>query len=272
MKTNVTIGIVIVTMMMVLAACGSVMAARPVPAGNESSTITVTTSARVVGNFLESNSLALQQSTDILNPPLADGEQIGVVGYSEETMAVNGDTNYQKRLTVNNANANVAQDNLQVDRIIEFDAGPGGRMVSDENVLVSTVATANQNATGCCPWGSTTDATLPAEHEVVVAGSSMDVSEVSAHTSSDARVISNTPGTPVTLDYEISAQGINQTTPGDVTNAAVGSATAYVSGKIESSTGNNTAQGADMEYHDVTSVDGLFDLSKEVHYSSAPGN
>jgi hypothetical protein len=141
-------------------------------------------------------------------------------------------------------------------------------MVSAENVIVQTMATEDTSSTTCCPWGSTDNTTLPAECETVQAGSKMDVYEVSASTSSGVRAIADSPGTTVSLDYSIDAHGINQT-PGSMENAAIGSATAYVDGKTMQGS-NGTSQGTNMEYHDMTSVDGLFDLSKDVSYSSAP--
>ncbi len=175
MKTKVSIGVIIIAMVILIAVSGSAMAARPVPAGNETSVITVQTSAKVIGNFQAHTDLVLQQSTGDLVPPLADGEQVSLVAYSENTMAINGETDYSKNTNINTGDVVNGQENVQTDRIITFDAGDGGRMVSSENVLVQTVANEATTASGCCPWGSTTNATLPAECETVQAGSKLDV-------------------------------------------------------------------------------------------------
>jgi hypothetical protein len=258
-KSGVSVGVIILAMVILIAVSGSAMAARPVPAGSESSGITVRTSAHVDGTFQSSSDLALQQ---------ASGDQISTIVYSENTVAINGVTDYSKNTNIDTGNVVNGQDNVQTDRIITFEAGDGGRMVSDENVIVQTVGTEDTTISGCCPWGTTTDATLPAECETVQAGSKMDVTEVSASSSTGVRAISDSPGTTVSLDYSIDAHGVNQT-PGSTENAAIGSATAYVDGNIIQ--GNNgTSQSTNMEYHDVTSVDGLFDLSKDVSYTSAP--
>jgi hypothetical protein len=254
-KKPVSVGVVILAMVVLIAVSGSVLAARPAPDGSESSGITVQTSAHVDGIFQSHTDFALQQGTS-------------TIAYSENTVAINGVTDYSKNTNINTGNVVNAQDNLQTDRIITFDGGDGGRMVSDENVLVQTVGTEEVSAAGCCPWGSTTDATLPAECETVQAGSKMDVTEVSASSSSGVRAIADAPGTTVSLDYSIDAHGINQT-PGSLENAAIGSATAYIDGNIMQGI-NGTSQSTNMEYHDVTSVDGLFDLSKDVRYTSAP--
>jgi hypothetical protein len=273
MKTRLSIGVIIVAMVILIAASGSVMAAHPVCAGNETYVITVVTSAAVLGNFQSHASLAVAQSSGNLTPPIDPGQSLGIIGYSEDTMAVSGTTTYDKSFTVDTNNKNIAGDNLHSDKLITFDAtddGSGGRMTSDEAVIVATISTSYEAGPGC-GFGGGFNSTTPAANEAVVAGSTMDVSEVSAHTTASARVISDTPGTPVSLDYSIAAQGINQT-PGDISTGAVGSASAYVNANIQGGTGNQTEPTSTTEYHDVTSVDGLFDLAREVSYSSAPHN
>ena len=265
MKTKVSLGVIIVAMVILIAVSGSAMAAHPVPPGNETSQIIVKTSASVIGNFQATTNLVLQQSSGDLVPPLAADEQIGIAEYTESTMAINGETNYAKNTQINTGGV---QENVQTDRIITFDAADTGRMVSSEEAMVLTVGSESTSIAGCCPWGSTANATAPAAFEYVQAGSKMDVSEVSAASSSGIKVISYVPGTPVTLDYSIDAHGLNQT-PGTMDSPAIGSATAFVAGVIMQGT-NGSTQSTDMQYHDVTSVDGLFDLSKEVSYSSAP--
>ena len=269
MKTKVSIGVIIIAMVVLIAVSGSAMAARPVPAGNETSAITVITAAKVHGNFMATTDLALQQGNGDLVPPLESGGQISTIVYSENTMTLGGETGYTKDTRINTGNVVNGQENVQTDRIITFEGGEGGRMLSTESILVQTVASAVTTDPSCCPWGSVDNVTLPAEYEVVVAGSKMDVTEVSATSSSGVRAIADSPGTTVSLDYSIDAHGINQT-QGNLDNPAIGSAVAYVDGKIMASTGNDTAVGTSLEYHDVTSVDGLFELSKDVKYTSAP--
>ncbi len=257
-----------------LAFSAGAMAAHPVPGGNESSALSISTSAKCIGSFTSSQEMAWQQTNgDLNNCPLEPGQEVATVGYNEHTMAVGGAVTYEKQFEVDTGSETVAGNNLQVEKIIEFDAAgdgeDGGRMVSEEDVLVDTVSTAVNDATACCPWGEPEN--LPAEHETVMAGSTMDVTEVSAHTSATARVVSDDADTPVSLTYDFDAQGINQT-PGDMDNAAVGSATVFVDAHIQ--TGNQSTEnpglGTDMEYNDVTKVDGLFELARTVEYSSSP--
>jgi hypothetical protein len=223
--------------------------------------ITVVTSVSVNGNFEDHSSLAMQQ----------DG---GTVGASEDTMAVNGNTTYEKSQTVDTSSQSVAGDNLQTDRIIEFNATPGtgGRMTSSDSVVVATQTSQSSTDPACGLGGGDPGTTSGGStNSIVEAGSTLDVTQVSAHTSNDARAVTDSSGTPVALDYSISAQGINQT-PGDTSTGAVGSATAYVDANIQTGDANSTSPDGTVDYHDVTSVDGLFDLAKSVSYSSASNN
>jgi hypothetical protein len=247
-KHKLSVDVAILMIALILSTCGLATAAQ----------ITVVTSVSVNGNFQDHSSLAMQQ----------DG---GTVGASEDTMAVSGTTTYEKSQTVDTSPQTVAGDNLHTDRMIEFNATPGtgGRMTSDEEVLVAT-ETSQSSTDPACGAGVFDPAAASggASNSIIRAGSTLDVTEVSAHTTSDARVVTETPGTPVALDYSIAAQGINQT-PGDMTTAAVGSATAYVDANIQTGDVNATSPDGTVEYHDITSVDGLFDLAKSVSYSSA---
>lgn len=268
MKTKLSIGVIIIAMVILIAVSGPAMAARPVPAGNESSVITVQTAAHVDGSFQARTELVLQQSNGDLVPPLESGDQVSTVVYTENTMGINGETEYAKNTNINTGNVVNGQENVQTDRIITFEGEDGGGMVSSENVLVQTIASQGSGSM-ICPWESMTNSTSPAECETVQAGSKMDVYEVSVSSSIGVRTVADTPGTTVSLDYSIDAHGINQT-PGSLENAAIGSATAYVDGNVLESIGNGTAPGSNVEFHDLTSVDGLFDLSKTVSYDSSP--
>jgi hypothetical protein len=266
---NVSIGVIIVVLVVISIVSGSAMAARPVPAGSESSVINVQTSSQGSGIFRAPTELVLQQGNGDQNPPIGSGDQVSTVVYTKNTVAVNGVTVDSMNTNINTGNVVNGQENVQTDRILTFNGEDGGGMVSSENVIVQTIATEGTGSV-ICPWESMTNATLPAECETVQAGSKMDVFEVSASSGSSVRTIADTPGTTVSLDYSIDAHGINQT-PGSLENAAIGSATAYADGNVLESIGNGTAPGGDVEFHDVTSVDGLFDLSKTVSYDSSPG-
>jgi hypothetical protein len=268
MKKKVSIGVIIIAMVILGVLSGPVMAARSVPAGSEPSVINVQTSSQGSGIFRAPTELVLQQSNGGLNPPIEGGDQISTVVYTKNTVAINGKSDESMNTNINTGNVVNGQENVQTDRIITFEGEDGGGMVSSENVLVQTIASQGTGSM-ICPWESMTNVTSPAECETVQAGSKMDVYEVSVSSSIGVRTVADTPGTTVSLDYSIDAHGINQT-PGSLENAAIGSATAYVDGNVLESIGNGTAPGSNVEFHDLTSVDGLFDLSKTVSYDSSP--
>jgi hypothetical protein len=235
-KTGLSLGLIGVAMLLIAAATGPVTAAQ----------ITVVTSASVIGNFQEQSSLTLQK----------DG---GLIGTSENTMAINGNTTYEKTQVINTDGNGITGSTVQTDRIIVFNASDGGRMVSQEEVITGTSGSSTSDAG--CGAGGCGDSVPSCSWSIVIAGSTLDVTEASVHTTSEAGI------NPGTLDYTISAQGINQT-PGDMSTAAVGSATAYVSANIQGGGTNSTSPDSITQYHDITSVDGLFDLDKSISYSS----
>jgi hypothetical protein len=251
---------------------GSAIADTTIPGNSGSSALRVTTSAGCSGNLINQEELSWLQTTGNLSamPPLGTGcVGLNIVGYGEHTMAVGGNSTYEKVFDIDTGNKTSSQDNLFVEKIVTFDATePGGRMTSSEDVMVETISTGGDAATGCSfglsPFGDP-NATHPAENSRVTAGSSMDVTEVSAHTSATARTVSATTDT-VEMTYSINARGLNQT-PGNET-PAIGSASAFVDADIMTGNDNSTSLGTDVSYHDVTSVDGLFELAKEVSYQS----
>jgi hypothetical protein len=267
-KKNVSIGVIIIAMVILSVISVSVMAARPVPAGSESSVLNVQTSSQGSGIFRAPTELVLQQGEGGLVPPIGSGDEVSTVVYTKNTVAINGKTDDSMNTNINTGNVVNGQENVRTDRITTFEGGDGGGMVSSENVLFQTIASGGTGS-AICPWDSMTNGTLPADCETVQAGSKMDVYEVSASSSSSVRAISDTPGTTVSLDYTIDAHGINQT-PGSLENGAIGTATAYADGMVMESTANETVPGSNVEFHDLTSVDGLFDLSKTVSYDSSP--
>ena len=152
---------IIVALVILSVVSGSVMAARPVWAGSESSVINVHTSSQGYGIFRAPTELVLQQSNGDLNPPIENGDQISTVVYTKNTVAVNGETDDSMNTNINTGNVVNGQENVQTDRIITFDGEDGGGMVSSENVLVQTIASQGTGSM-ICPWESMTNATLPA--------------------------------------------------------------------------------------------------------------
>jgi len=270
-KTRIFLTAVIV----LIAVCGSfVTAARTLPPANETSQMTVVTSASAIGTLHANTEIVYVQGNENVmdNPPLKDnGEGQSTISYTEDTMAVNGAVTYEKYMNLDTGPKTQTGYNLETDRQLTYDAsGDGkstGKMISSESILIEAVATGETTGEGCCPWGTGEETELGATNDLVIAGSDMIVSEAEVTSESGARITADAISTPIELGYVIQIEGVNQT-PGDPTTGAVGTATAYVNANLQEGLGNSTAVGTEVTYSDVTSASGLFTLAKEVSYTS----
>lgn len=254
---------IIIVLMVLSLFCGPVFAGRAMPAANETTGLTVETYATCKGSFGAYSTLAAEGDNENMlnNPPLLPGETYQVTSYSENTMAVKGNTTYSKVFRYNNENQSVGGYNLDSTRLIMFNADPNGRMTSKEEVSFAEMATAAENSTTCCPFAGQENTTLPAENTMVQSGSDMDVTKVSAITRANTRSVSDNDAS-VSVHYDIAARGLN------ATEDAEGSASAYIKVHEQTGRGNATALGADIQFEDKTTVRGLFTLSKSMTYDT----
>jgi hypothetical protein len=255
---------IIIVLVVISLFCGPVIAGRTMPAANETTGLTVETYATCDGNFGAYSTLTAEQDNNDMQdaPPLLPGETYQMTGYSENTMAIKGNTTYSKVFRYNNANQAVGGDNLDSTRLIMFDADPNGRMTSKEEVSFAEMASAAENSTTCCPFaGDDGNTTLPAENTMVQSGSDMDVTKVSALSRANTKSVSDTDPS-ISVHYDIAARGLN------ATEDAEGSASAYIKVHEQTGTGNATALGADIQFEDKTTVRGLFTLSKSMTFDT----
>ncbi|MCX6693774.1 MAG: hypothetical protein NT074_04380 [Methanomicrobiales archaeon] len=272
MKTLTGLLGTVVRVTVLLLFVGAASAAHAVEAGNETFGLEITTSATCDGIFQEHADGVMTRSDGDLNskPALEAGETVGTTGYYEDTVAVDGNTTYVKTFEMNNENQVNSESGQNVDsqRVVTFDSnGNGGRMTSDEGVFVESVSSGSESENSCNigPFEGDGSSSTPASDEIVAAGSRMDVTEVSVVSQASSRVVSDS-GAPVSLDYSFNAQGVNQTEGG----GAVGSASVYVDANVMQGNGNETELGSTTSYEEVTSVDGVFTLAKDISYSSSP--
>ena len=272
---NTKAGVVVVLIILLSLACGFASAGRTIPPSNETSTLAVSTRAAAVGSLSAHTDIVYVQGNGNLsdNPPLQpNGEGQSTLSYQEDVMAVSGEVTYAKDSTLDTGPKVANQNNFESDKVMTYNSsGDGtdtGKMIASESILVETAAQGETTGTpGCCPWGTGNDQALAATNDVVVAGSDMVVSEAAVASSADARITSDSISTPVSMDYSVAIEGVNQT-PGDPSTCAQGSATAYVSANLQEGLGNGTAVGTQVTYSDVTSASGLFELAKDVSYTS----
>lgn len=273
MKTKAHV--LLVFILVIVMACGFASAARTIPPSNETSSLTVSTSAAAIGDLSAHTDIVYVQGNGNLidNPPLdANGEGQSTISYQEDTMAVSGAVTYDKYTNLDTGPKTANGANFETDKLMTYDSDAdgteNGQMISEESILVEVVATGNTTAAGCCPWGTADGTVLPATNDVVIAGSDMVVSEAAVASSSSALITADSISTPVEMGYSVDIQGVNQT-PGDPSTGAEGSATAYVSANLQEGNGDGTAMGTEVTYSDVTSASGLFELAKDVSYSSS---
>jgi hypothetical protein len=245
----------------ILAWAGCAVADIPVNATPETKGITVTTSINAQGTVTASDSLTWQQSSDALDAPplirggypeelysdgipgrlaydtrpeviayfgpIPAGEVQYTAGYSENTMAVQGVTGYAKTTAVDTANKIADKNNIATTRLVTFiAANEQGRMTSSEDILVDGAGADTTAADQIlCPFGTAAGPFFPPFCNVVMTGSSVDVSLASISTSAGERFVSATADVPVVQAYSISLRGITST---DGTADATGSARAFM--------------------------------------------
>ncbi|MDD1719779.1 MAG: hypothetical protein LUQ25_06950 [Methanoregulaceae archaeon] len=178
----------------------------------------------------------------VLVPPdiIADGiaaNSAGEVqysaGYSENTMAVQGATGYAKTTTVDTAGEIADRNNIAADKIVSFIAvNEQGRMTSSEDILVDGAgASAMAAGTILCPFGTTSGIPfIPPFCNVVVTGSSVDVSLASVSTSASERFVAVTADVPVVQAYSISVKGVSSA---EGSADAIGSASAFMTAHLQ---------------------------------------
>jgi hypothetical protein len=228
--------------------------------------ITTSTQIDCVGTVTSSASLGWTSSTGSIqsSPPLADSQATQTTSYSEDTMAVSGHTVYQKDFSVNTGNRNLDQSNVQSSRIITFEGIDGGRMTSDESLLIDTVSMPVSTADSMlCPFASSGGDSISASCNIVKAGSSVDATSISLVTKAAGRTVSATADVPASLAYSINVHGVTSDIP------AVGSVSAYLKAHLQGARDDSLTKSSDFQYDDTSTASGLINgFSKAVSYQS----
>jgi len=195
--------------------------------------------------------------------------------------AVSGNINYQKTMSISTANKIVGEDNIAADTQVTFIGVDGGRMIISEDILLDgtgaqTVA-ANQV---CCPFAGTTDPFFPPFSNIVVSGSSADISTGSISTSAGVRFISASADIPVAESYQVNVQGV--TGPGGNTGAS-GTVSAFMKAHLQEAIeqrvpqrypptdiiGFNPVKVEELSYSETSTASGLVhSFTKDMQYQS----
>jgi hypothetical protein len=229
--------------------------------------ITTSTYIDAIGTVSINDNLAWISGSGSISPPLGGDDAVQTTTYSEYTSAVNGHTIYSKDFSVNTGNQVGSQSNVQSSRIITFEGLNGGRMVSDEELLISTEGNPSSAAgSTMCPFGSSGDSVIPAYCSIIKAGSHVDSEYISLATQASSRTIMAGIDIPVTLRYNINAHGI--TTANGVVPAQ-GSVSAYMRVHNQGGSGDSLTKASDFQYQDTSSASGIINsFTKYMTYQS----
>ena len=228
MRKEETIGLisaaVIAMLALMIAFSGVALASHPVPPTDQTEILEITTSVICNGSVVESQRLNLEvDSGDLLdNPPLANYERYGKIGYDEKMIGSNGTTEFDKAF---NVDTNTTP-NLAVHKQIGYTQGGLGSISHEEQVGMKVIAHAKARVDGgetctgwdmfepwkqeLCPFKVCEDKpdkpAVPGSCEEVNTYSKIVATDVQAETTTDVG-ITGTSGEPVNLKYKITAKG-----------------------------------------------------------------
>jgi hypothetical protein len=269
MKTTTRlIGVVAIAMVLSIAFSGVALACCPIPETVCTSKISTTTAVTCMGTVTESESLNFQQATVDINaiPPLAAGELYADTRYSEDLMSSDGYINYMKAFDLDTSNSEgLPEFNLEVAKTFDYVANNGGRLVFSETVAIDAISDWQPNPPLMCPFAAQPAGQIPESCEYVAAGSTLDVTEVSATTNTQTITTAmSSDTTPITMHYDISAGGTDLTS----TAGAVGSASAFMTVHDMEGQIIGPALGSEVTYVEELTVSGIFEFSTSKDYVS----
>ena len=278
MKTTGIIGVA-AALLVLVALTGSVMADHNVCGTPETQGISTSETVVVTGTMSSSETLGwtLSSANAIANNwgQVAAGTSQYSTGYTESTVAGNGQTTFTKTFNVDTANKLLNQKNIQTYRQVQYvSAGAGEQMTSTEEIFVDGMADndAMQN-TMLCPFATSAFGIAPAACNIVTAGSNLQLTQGNFVTNANDRFVGANADVPVTLHYDVSLKGFPDE-KGAFTIPAVGSAAAYMKAHIQESRGGTDANGVpvraeDLTYSEMTKASGyITTFNKNMDYQS----
>jgi len=221
-------------------------------------------------------------------PPLNPAGEVQMVNsYMENTVAMSGQTNYIKSTGLITSPQPISKFNVKAEKIVSFTALNGGRMTSEEDMLLDNVGKSVNVIAGngdvlstLCPFApSSIGNCTPAFCNIIQSGSRVEVYTGSLVTNAQSRSVAQdtgldtwpplpiVDGPPVQMDYSIRVGGVG------TGNTAEGSAMAYLKAhKLEGSRECPTGflgAGQDLTYNEVTSATGsIAQFQKFINYQS----
>ena len=209
-KTIGLISVVAIAMALTIAFSGVALASPAVPPTDETETLEITTTITCTGDVVESQWLSLEiDSKNLLdNPPLANNEKYGKIGYKEKMIASSGTTEFDKCFDVDTGTT----PNLDVHKQIGYTQGVLGSLSHEEQLGMKVIFAGKAAVPGnrdavLCPfhvgdWNPGKPA-VPGSCEEVNTYSMIVATEVEATTETSVGITA----APVNLKYRINAVG-----------------------------------------------------------------
>ena len=220
-KTIGLISVVAIAMALTIAFSGVALASPAVPPTDETETLEITTTITCTGDVVESQWLSLEiDSKNLLdNPPLANNEKYGKIGYKEKMIASSGTTEFDKCFDVDTGTT----PNLDVHKQIGYTQGVLGSLSHEEQLGMKVIfagkaaVPGGETCTGwdmfepwkqkLCPFKTCKDdpdkPAVPGSCEEVNTYSKIVVTDVQATTETSVGITA----APVNLKYRINAVG-----------------------------------------------------------------
>jgi hypothetical protein len=216
------------------------------------------------GSMSDSATLVWTTSTGgAIDGVLVPGERQSTTVYGENTQASGGTSWYSRSLDLNTAPRTFGQYNVDSFKMFTFDGisqNRTGKASSDEFIGIDTMGRPNSSPVTIDPF--VTPGISPAYHNQVNAGSAFDLEQGSLVTQARTRTITPRADVPVTLDYIVGLQGLNE-------KPAVGAASAFIDGHLEQGGQNCTGKTMDIVFSDESTASGLiYRFDKSMLYES----
>jgi len=211
-------------------------------------------------------------------------ERQSTMSYSEQTIADNGYTEWDKTVSLDTGDKVANQDNFRATTHFDFvsaDDAFGRATYSESLMLDSTSMGSDAGSRILCPWGIGDSGFIPAYCNIVEMGSYFTGSRVSMVTTARERHISASADVPVGMDYSISLSGIGSAaawinahimegrTPSVFRDVAHGTGSNDISFWNADMGTEGFMQGVDLVYKEKTTASGIIEsFSKSMSYQS----
>jgi hypothetical protein len=150
------------------------------------------------------------------------GEVQFTTSYREDTLADSGQVTYTKSLSVDTRNQVANQENVEAEKIVAYVGDETGLIYSTESLLLDTAGQYGWSGDlFLCPFASGIPDVTPQFCTIAEMGSIAGMKQMTMTTSAGDRFIAATGDVPISLDYDITVSGVED-------SPAIGGITAYI--------------------------------------------